>query len=658
MTVSSQTNSATFLGNGVATAFPLPFRFFNNSDIFAYFIDASTGAATPMVIGADYTLTGAGEPEVNGNAVSVLTTTAPLPTGRGLYVERVMQQVQETDIVNQGEFFASTHEDVFDRLTMLIQQSNSNSQGAIRVAIGDPEPDRLPPAPQRANLLLSFDSGGNPIAVAPVSGSASDLALNLANDTDPLKGAALVGYKGRTVAERLGDVVSVKDFGAKGDGVADDTPAFAAAVSHVAGLDGGVIRVPSGTYKISNLQIPHNRVFIQGESSSSTVILNASASLPTITWGDGVTLFYGGGLSGIRFGSASGVTATTGQMAVRFRKLNQFSVTSVVCSQSPSQLNGGFSFEACSQFTINGCSVQNTKFDGVRFTDSLDFYVTDSRSDANASAGWVFDGSEGAYFKGCTSYDNGASAFYFGSTATAVRINKNMFFSSCIGDTSGGTNWSIFDLADSQFVACWGATQKSTAINPAANGFALAGQYCKSLFFTSCTAINNNSHGFLIFDSGSSAPNNIHLTSCQFGSTANGANGNGKSGAGFGLALSGAGVNNVRVISGSFSGNASGPYLNTSSGTENFVIGNPVGLKTLARGIVGIAAGSTTQVVSHGLDIAPLLTTITLTLTSNGAPGDTTSFWVSNVTATQFTINMNANTAGINFAWTARAPGI
>ncbi len=206
MTVSSQTNNATFVGNGVTTVFPLPFRFFSNGDVFAYFIDQTTGASTPMVIGVDYTLAGAGEPEVNGNAVSVLTTTVPLASMRGMYVERFMQHTQQTDIVNQGEFFASTHEDVFDRLTMLIQQSTGRNQGAIRVAIGDPEPARLAPAAQRANLLMGFDSSGNPIAVAPVSGSASDLAMNLANDTDPAKGAALIGYAGDNLFDFLGVV--------------------------------------------------------------------------------------------------------------------------------------------------------------------------------------------------------------------------------------------------------------------------------------------------------------------------------------------------------------------------------------------------------------------------------------------------------------------
>lgn len=206
MTVSSSTNQATFLENG-ATVFPLPFRFFDDSDIQVYRVDPVTGATTPQNIGVDYALAGAGEPEVDGAALSVLTLTSPL-TGANLFVERILPVEQTTDIVNQGSFFAETHEDVFDYLTMLTQQAESNSKGAIRVAIGDPEPNRLPPAPSRANLLMSFDSNGDPIAVAPVSGDASDLALNLANSSDPAKGATLVAFFGGGTVADLQDKAS------------------------------------------------------------------------------------------------------------------------------------------------------------------------------------------------------------------------------------------------------------------------------------------------------------------------------------------------------------------------------------------------------------------------------------------------------------------
>ena len=51
----------------------------------------------------------------------------------------------------------------------------------------------------------------------------------------------------RTVQSRLRDVISVKDFGAVGDGSTDDTTAFVNALA-----SGNTVRVPNGTYKITS----------------------------------------------------------------------------------------------------------------------------------------------------------------------------------------------------------------------------------------------------------------------------------------------------------------------------------------------------------------------------------------------------------------------
>ena len=199
MTVSSQTSNETFDGNGVTTIWPLPFRFFNNADIFVYLVDPALLVTTPLVLGTDYTLTGAGLPEQFGTAPGTITTTVPVASGKRLYVERLMDAEQLTDIVNQGRFFPEVHEDVFDKLTMLIQQNNATLRGAIRVAVADPEPTRLPMAALRANLLMGFDSLGNPIPVAPAGGSSAALALLLANEVFVSQGAAMIGRGGQVV---------------------------------------------------------------------------------------------------------------------------------------------------------------------------------------------------------------------------------------------------------------------------------------------------------------------------------------------------------------------------------------------------------------------------------------------------------------------------
>lgn len=71
----------------------------------------------------------------------------------------------------------------------------------------------------------------------------------------------------RTLGSKLKDVVSVKDFGAVGDGVADDTSAIQAAIDN----GGGVVYFPDGTYISRQLTLP-TRCILEGESLTKTIL--------------------------------------------------------------------------------------------------------------------------------------------------------------------------------------------------------------------------------------------------------------------------------------------------------------------------------------------------------------------------------------------------
>jgi hypothetical protein len=95
----------------------------------------------------------------------------------------------------------------------------------------------------------------------------------------------LAGYTGgviRTLQGKFGDTLSVKDFGAVGDGVADDTAAIQACVN------AGHTYFPAGDYKISStILIPSNRQ-VSGDGYASHIFGSTSFVSTNMTWAGGV----------------------------------------------------------------------------------------------------------------------------------------------------------------------------------------------------------------------------------------------------------------------------------------------------------------------------------------------------------------------------------
>jgi hypothetical protein len=71
---------------------------------------------------------------------------------------------------------------------------------------------------------------------------------------------------------KLNSIVSVKDYGAKGDGVTDDAAAINAAISAVSAVGGGVVFVPEGVYGFKTTSLaPADNVTLRGAGRKSVL---------------------------------------------------------------------------------------------------------------------------------------------------------------------------------------------------------------------------------------------------------------------------------------------------------------------------------------------------------------------------------------------------
>jgi hypothetical protein len=126
------------------------------------------------------------------------------------------------------------------------------------------------------------------------------------------------GAVSRSVQEKLRETVSVKDFGAVGDGATNDTDAFAAASAYITSLGGGTLIIPPGTYIVGK------QVFAgangKGYSYKGQKVLDFyQCSKPVRIIGSGAVLKI---QSGLKFGSFDPVTGNVYNPSMPFTNAN------------------------------------------------------------------------------------------------------------------------------------------------------------------------------------------------------------------------------------------------------------------------------------------------------------------------------------------------
>lgn len=137
MTVASDINKAgPYSTNGVTTVFAYGFLIFDESHLSVFKTDISDGSEVTLVLDSDYTVTGVDEP--TGGDVII---DPALAAGFDITILRIVPQTQETDLSNQGSWLPEVHERVFDRLTMMVQDLQEQSDRSVKVGVNEEAPD-------------------------------------------------------------------------------------------------------------------------------------------------------------------------------------------------------------------------------------------------------------------------------------------------------------------------------------------------------------------------------------------------------------------------------------------------------------------------------------------------------------------------------------
>lgn len=286
-----------------------------------------------------------------------------------------------------------------------------------------------------------------------------------------------IGFRAvpRSFQSKMQDIVSVKDYGAMGDGVTDDTAALQAAIN-AAQFNSFRLRLPAGTYLISSALLITAPGSIFGDGQTASVIRQTNATA------NGITVAFasqkpGCGLSGFSIEAGAGWVTSgfqgTGSSGTGL-SINNINTNGNFSDLNVTNFANGIAVISCWSNRFN--NVEILYFAGVGLSvnqlgnggDGRYFEMSISNngfSGVNTSSIGVEIGSTGGeYFD---HVDVTSSNVGYGIYPQAGYQVTYIFFDTCLADTTVHNCWDILatdgNLVSMECNACWGAFSSNSS---------------------------------------------------------------------------------------------------------------------------------------------------------------------------------------------------
>ena len=247
--------------------------------------------------------------------------------------------------------------------------------------------------------------------------------------------AAGSGATLRNLVDKVREVVSVKDFGAVGDGVSDDAPFINAAITAAIGFGGGIVYFPRGQYRC-NTRIG---TFV---SAQNLTLLGYGAEIQNYAGTNVNGLMQFGNAAVDSFGMYSASTITVNQLrilGIKFTSSNTFNPGTLRWNdQMPISVN------TAQDVIIRDCYFENWDFSAIDFGAICRNAVVDACSfySSRIDAGHANYGVRAFCYANYTSYANGNGDLSPTSATTGI-LKSGYVLASPSSTTWGHENISV-----------------------------------------------------------------------------------------------------------------------------------------------------------------------------------------------------------------------